>query len=82
LRGYCEHHGIPRALYTDFDSVYDADKTLTDVGRAMQTLGVEIIYASSPQAKGRVEMSKIEKYCYNSLNYDVPNRDGETRQIA
>jgi Integrase core domain. len=55
LRGYCEHHGIPRALYTDFDSVYYADKTLTDVGRAMQALGVEIIYASSPQAKGRVE---------------------------
>jgi transposase len=55
LRGYCERYGIPRALYTDYDSVYYADKSLTDVGRAMQTLGVEIIYANSPQAKGRVE---------------------------
>jgi hypothetical protein len=55
MRLYCERYGIPRALYTDYDSVYYADKTLTDVGRAMQTLGVEIIYASSPQAKGRVE---------------------------
>ena len=55
LRAYCERYGIPRALYTDYDSVYYADKTLTDVGRAMQTLGLELIYASSPQAKGRVE---------------------------
>jgi transposase len=55
MRLYCERYGIPRTLYTDYDSVYYADKTLTDFGRAMQTLGVEIIYAHSPQAKGRVE---------------------------
>jgi transposase len=55
LRMYCERYGIPRALYTDYDSVYYADKSLTDFGRAMQALGVEIIYANSPQAKGRVE---------------------------
>jgi transposase len=55
LRMYCERYGIPRALYTDYDSVYYADKSLTDFGRAMQTLGVEIMYANSPQAKGRVE---------------------------
>jgi transposase len=55
LRMYCERFGIPRALYTDYDSVYYADESLTDVGRAMKTLGVEIIYANSPQAKGRVE---------------------------
>jgi hypothetical protein len=57
LRHYVERWGIPRQFYCDFGSVYYADTTLTDVGRALQNLGVEIIYAHSPQAKGRVERS-------------------------
>lgn len=55
LRQYCERYGIPRAIYTDFGSVYYAENTLTDVGRALKSLSVEIILAHSPQAKGRVE---------------------------
>jgi transposase len=55
LRAYCEHHGIPKALYTDHGSVFYAEGKLTDVGRAMTTLGVQMIFANSPQAKGRVE---------------------------
>lgn len=55
LRTYCERFGIPRALYTDYASVFYAENKLTDVGRAMKTLGVEMIFANSPQAKGRVE---------------------------
>lgn len=55
LRLYCERYGIPRALYVDRGSVFYAENKLTDVGRAMQTLGVEMIFANSPQAKGRVE---------------------------
>jgi len=61
--------GCRRALYVDFDSIYvvnDAPareacqeagrpEPLTQFGRAMQTLGVAIIGAHSPQAKGRVE---------------------------
>ena len=35
--------------------MYYTDGTLTDFGRAMQTLGVEIMYANSPQVKGRFE---------------------------
>jgi len=55
LRLYCQRYGIPRALYVDHGSVFYAEKQLTDVGRAMKQLGVEMIYAHSPQAKGRVE---------------------------
>jgi transposase-like protein len=55
LRIYCERYGIPRAVYTDHGSVFYAENKLTDVGRALKTVGVEIIYANSPQAKGRVE---------------------------
>jgi hypothetical protein len=54
-------HGRPRALYTDRDSVFQwqskgrAVEGMTQFGRALETLGVELILAHSPQAKGRVE---------------------------
>jgi hypothetical protein len=58
LRLYVERYGIPREFYVDFGSVYHARKNhLTDVARALAKLGVKIIYARSPQAKGRVERS-------------------------
>jgi hypothetical protein len=55
LWAYCERYGIPKALYIDHGSVFYAPNKLTDVGRALTTLGVEMIFANSPQAKGRVE---------------------------
>jgi transposase len=57
-------HGIPSSFYTDRGSHYfhtpeangKVDKTqLTQVGRALQRLGVEHIAAYSPQARGRSE---------------------------
>jgi hypothetical protein len=58
---YMERYGIPQALYTDHGSVYaprkDDSETVTELGRALQTLGVKLIFANSPQAKGRVERS-------------------------
>ena len=60
-------YGIPVSLYTDHDTVYLLDAQvaerlrargedgLTQFGRACGRLGVLIIGASSPQAKGRVE---------------------------
>jgi len=52
---YVKENGIPRSIYVDRASVYYAEGKLTDFGRAMRELGVEIIFAKSPQAKGRVE---------------------------
>ena len=64
---YVGYYRLPRALYVDRDSIYETtrDSTvdealqdaapLTQFGRAMQELGVELILAHSPQAKGRVE---------------------------
>ena len=52
---YIKINGIPRSIYTDRASVYYAEGKLTDFGRAMKELGVELIFAKSPQAKGRVE---------------------------
>ena len=55
LRGYVERFGIPRQFYTDRLGVYYADKTPTAFTQSVQALGGEMIYAGSPQAKGRVE---------------------------
>jgi hypothetical protein len=55
LRAY----GRPVALYTDRDSIFvpppDGAGRPTQFGRACQELGIELIRAHSPQAKGRVE---------------------------
>jgi len=49
--------GLPRALYVDKAGIYRAEAGCppTQFGRAMAELGVELILANSPQAKGRVE---------------------------
>lgn len=52
---YVNKYGIPRSIYTDRASVYYARGKLTDFGRAMKQLNIELIIAKSPQAKGRVE---------------------------
>jgi transposase len=65
LRVWIEHYGVPRALYTDWKNVYRRNATsreqlrgevpVTQFGGMCQKLGIRIIAASSPQAKGRVE---------------------------
>jgi len=50
--------GLPRSLYVDRHSIYrdeDHPEKPTQFGRACEQLGVELILARSPQAKGRVE---------------------------
>ena len=51
-------YGLPRSVYADRHSIYrdeDHPEKPTQFGRAMKDLGVELICAHSPQAKGRVE---------------------------
>ena len=60
LRLYIERYGIPREIYTDNANIYHPPSKggkLTDVGKALTRLGVTMIAAHSPQAKGRVERS-------------------------
>lgn len=59
---YIEKHGKPIAFYTDKHGVFrvnhasnkDRNK-LTQYGRALKELNIELICANTPQAKGRVE---------------------------
>jgi transposase len=65
LRSWVEQYGIPRALYLDWKNVYHSAPTrqqrergevpISQFGRMCAKLGIELIGANSPQAKGRVE---------------------------
>lgn len=67
FEGYVRCYGLPQALYVDRDSIYRTQREpsvaeqlagtppLTQFGRAMKQLGVQLQLAYSPQAKGRVE---------------------------
>jgi hypothetical protein len=55
LMRYVRRHGIPAALYVDRHSVYWDEHRTTQFARALAQLGCTLIYARSPQAKGRVE---------------------------
>jgi len=67
LEGWVRRCGLPQSLYVDRDSIYRCEglssvaeqlagqEPRTQFGRAMEQLGVELILANSPQAKGRVE---------------------------
>lgn len=67
---FCEiftEQGVPQSIYTDCHSVFWTDreptlpeqlintKPTTEVGRGLEELGVTLILAHSPQAKGRIE---------------------------
>lgn len=67
LRTYLERHGRPLSFYTDKAGLFRAnprrigygeertEEAETQIGRALRELGIELIHAHSPQAKGRVE---------------------------
>ena len=62
MEGVLRRSGVPLALYTDRHAVFRAPaqqragrEGATQFARAMAELGVRLIFARSPQAKGRVE---------------------------
>ena len=62
LEGYLQDHGRPVAFYSDKHSVFRVNRAearsghgMTQFGRALNELNIEILCANSSQAKGRVE---------------------------
>jgi len=67
FKRYIKRHGIPMSVYLDKHTTYKSNgkptledelndtKPLSEFERALKELGVEVIHANSPQAKGRVE---------------------------
>lgn len=68
FKQYIEENGLPQSIYTDKHSTYKSpgkltieeelqgkEEPLSQFERALEELGVEMIHAHSPQAKGRIE---------------------------
>lgn len=67
FKRYCRLYGIPQSVYLDKHTIYRSPKEPTveeqlqgkdpqsQFERALSELGVEVIHANSPQAKGRIE---------------------------
>jgi len=67
MRAICLSSGVPLSLYSDRHTIFHSpreptiieqlanQRPLTQFGRAMEELGVSLIKAYSPQAKGRIE---------------------------
>jgi hypothetical protein len=91
LRAWMKEYGIPRALYVDWKTVYHHQPTarqqqegvvpVSQFGRMCAKLGIELIGANSPQAKGRVERGHgthqdrlVKKMRLKGIdNYEVAN---------
>ena len=70
MRQCCLDFGIPQTIYSDRHTIFRSPQTgkltveelingktvnLTQFGRAMHELGIDMIHAHTPQAKGRIE---------------------------
>jgi len=67
FRGYIQKYGLPMSVYLDKHTTYKSTgkptiqdelkntQPLSEFERALKGLGVEVIHANSPQAKGRIE---------------------------
>ena len=68
LKRYVGKYGIPQSVYLDKHATYKSTReldvedqlagrkeALSQFGRACEELGIKVIYAHSPQAKGRIE---------------------------
>ena len=76
--GYChafklmlEKNGIPQAIYSDRTTILwnQKDGELTQVGRMLDELGIELIYANTAEAKGKIENKN--KVVQNRLLNDI-----------
>ena len=100
LRAWIERYGVPKALYTDWKNVYVCTPTeaqklrgeqpMSQFGRMCAKLGIRIIAANSPQAKGRVERAHgthqdrlVKKLRLAGIsNYEEANRFVEDKYMA
>ena len=70
MRQCCVDFGVPQTIYSDNHTIFRSPKTgkltmdeliagktvhLTQFGRSMHELGIDLIFAKTPQAKGRIE---------------------------
>lgn len=76
--GYCmtfkimfEKYGIPQVIYSDRTTILwdNKEDNKTQVARMLDELGIELIFANSPEAKGKIE--KMNNTIQNRLLNDI-----------
>lgn len=92
FKRYIKRYGLPQSIYIDKHSTYKSTakptieddlnnrKPLTQFGRAAEELGVEVIHANSPEAKGRIE--RLFKTLQDRLIKEMRLRDISTIKEA
>jgi len=94
LKAYIGQYGLPQQLYLDKHSTYRVnhnkkrcanwsfpdEEDRTQFGRACKQLGIELIFANSPQAKGRIE--RIFRTLQNRLVKEMRLRGIKTCEEA
>lgn len=88
LREYIERFGCPLALFSDRHSIFRAtnptaasgERTVTQFSRACGRLGIKVICARTPQAKGRVE--RANRTLQDRLVKELRLRNISTREVA
>ena len=75
LRVLVKKWGIPMAFYSDKHTILKSPKdgNLTQFGRMCNELGIELIFANTPQAKGKVE--RMNGTIQNRLLNDIKRHD-------
>ena len=83
LLGYCymlmqiiKEYGIPQSFYSDKHTIFKSpvDENLTTFGTICEDLGIELIFAQTAEAKGKVEKqnSTIQNRLLNDIiRYDI-----------
>jgi transposase len=92
FKRYVKRYGLPQSLYTDKHTTYKSTKKpavedqlanrepQSQFERAMEELGVEMIHANSPEAKGRIE--RVFRTLQDRLVKELRLRDIRTRAEA
>jgi len=85
--GYFRQYGKPVAFYSDKHGIFrvnqrstGASEAITQFGRAMQELDIQIICANTPQAKGRVE--RVIQTLQDRLPKEMRLQDIASRQAG
>ena len=89
IHGLVQHLGLPVALYTDRHGVFrhtpgsGLPGMPTQFSRAMEELGIQMIFALSPQAKGRVERAggAFQDRLVTELRLAGANSIGEANRV-
>ena len=86
LRDYIAENGLFKVLYVDRAGIFGGPKrcNFSQVKRACSELGIEIIFANSPQGKGRIERSfdTFQDRLVPELRLnDIQDMDGANRYL-